>query len=138
MEAPKRAFKCRPAEERQAYNMVLVDTSVWVAHLSAGDIGLEALLSDGLVVCHPFIVGELACGNLKNRAVIISLLQTLPTAIQAEHEDVMSFIEKYRLMGKGLGYIDTHLLASSVLTNIPLWTLDKKLNETALILKKAY
>jgi predicted nucleic acid-binding protein len=86
--------------------MVLVDTSVWVAHLREGNSGLEALLNDGLVVCHPFIIGELACGNLNNRTVILSLFQTLPTAAQAEHEDVMLFIEKNHLMGKGLGYID--------------------------------
>ncbi len=118
--------------------MVLVDTSVWVAHLRKGDIGLEFLLNDGLAVCHPYIVGELACGNLKKRAEILSLLQTLPMAVQAEHEDVMSFIEKYHLMGKGLGYIDVHLLASALLSNIPLWTLDRRLNEIALRLKKAY
>lgn len=65
-------------------------------------------------------------------------MQTLPAAVQAEHEDVMNFIEKYRLMGKGLGYIDINLLASAVLSNIPLWTLDKKLSEIAAMLKKAY
>jgi len=118
--------------------MVLVDTSVWVAHLREGHRGLEALLHDGLVACHPFIIGELACGNLKHRAEILSLLQTLPMAIQAEHEDVMAFIERYRLMGKGLGYIDVHMLASAALTNMPLWTLDKRLHDTALTLKKAY
>ncbi len=118
--------------------MVLVDTSVWVAHLREGNIGLEALLNEGVVASHPFIIGELACGNLKNRAEIISLLQTLSTAAQAEHEEVMTFIEKYRLMGKGLGYIDMHLLVSAVLTNIPLWTLDKKLKDISALLKKAY
>jgi len=118
--------------------MVLVDTSVWVAHLREGNIGLEALLNDGFAVCHPFIIGELACGNLKNRAVILSLLQTLPAATQAEHEDVMLFIEKNHLMGKGLGYIDMHLLVSAVLSNISLWTLDKRLTEIAVLLKKAY
>jgi len=118
--------------------MVLVDTSVRVAHLREGNIGLETLLNDGLAVCHPFIIGELACGNLKNRAEILSLLQTLPTAAQADHEDVMLFIEKNHLMGKGLGYIDMHLLVSAVLSNIPLWTLDKRLNEISTILKKAY
>ncbi|MCL4455851.1 MAG: VapC toxin family PIN domain ribonuclease [Nitrospirae bacterium] len=118
--------------------MVLVDTSVWIAHLREGSIGLDVLLNDGIAVCHPFIIGELACGNLKNRDEIISLLQTLPMAVQAEHEEVMTFIEKYRLMGKGLGYVDMHLLASSVLSNIPLWTLDKKLNDISLLLKKAY
>ena len=111
--------------------MVLVDTSVWVAHLRHGDIGLEDLLDGGRVVCHPGIVGELACGNLRNRSEIISLLQRLPGAIRAEHEEVLQFIKHYGLMGKGLGYIDTHLLASARLTGVPLWTLDKRLNEMA-------
>jgi predicted nucleic acid-binding protein len=109
--------------------MILVDTSVWVAHLREGIRGLEALLDEGDVMCHPFIIGELACGNLENRAEILSLLQALPMAAHAEHEEVMHFIESYGLMGKGLGYIDMHLLASAMLTKVPLWTLDKKLNE---------
>lgn len=112
--------------------MVLVDTSVWVAHLRQGAIGLEALLHDGLVVCHPFIVGELACGNLQNRSEILSHLQRLPGTIRAGHEEVLQFIKHYGLMGKGLGYIDMHLLASARLTGVPLWTLDKKLNEVAI------
>jgi len=107
--------------------VVLVDTSVWVAHLRYGEVGLEALLDEGHVVCHAFIIGELACGNLKNRVEILSLLCTLPMASQAEHEEVMQFIENHSLMGKGSGYIDIHLLASDVLTRVPIWTLDKKL-----------
>lgn len=107
--------------------MVFVDTSVWVVHLRKGNIGLEALLHEGHVVCHPFIVGELACGNLKNRSEILSYLHALPMATQAEHEDVMQFIDNYRMMGRGLGYIDVHLLASALLTEVPVWTLDKKL-----------
>ena len=79
----------------------------------------------------PFIVGELACGNLKNRAEILSLLQTLPMATKAEHGEVMLFIENYPLMGKGLGYIDMHMLASALLSKVPLWTLDKKLNQVS-------
>src|SRR3989337_353170 len=109
--------------------MVLVDTSVWVLHLRQGNIKLDSLLNDGEAVCHPFIVGELACGNLKNRYEILALLQALPMSTQAEHEDVMQFIENYRLMGKGLGYIDVHLLVSAILTKAPLWTLDRKLKE---------
>ena len=111
--------------------MVLVDTSVWVNHLRYGNRGLEALLNDGHVICHPFIVGEIACGDLKNRVEILSLLQALPTATQVEHEEVMMFIEHHRRMGKGLGYVDMHLLASAVVTRIPIWTLDKKLNEVS-------
>ena len=109
--------------------MVLVDTSVWVAHFREGISGLEALLDEGDVMCHSFVIGELACGNLENRAEILSLLQALPMAAHAEHEEVMHFIESYSFMGKGLGYIDMHLLASAMLTKVPLWTLDKKLNE---------
>src|SRR3972149_8378229 len=111
--------------------MVLVYTSIWVLHLQEGNVKLERLLNDGDVVCHPFIVGELACGNLRNRLEILSLLQALPMATQAEHEDVMQFIDNYSLMGKGLGYIDMHLLASALLTEVPIWTLDKKLDEVS-------
>lgn len=111
--------------------MVLVDTSVWISHLREGNRRLEKLLENGSVMCHSFIIGELACGNIKNRKEILSLLQVLPMAIEAEHEEVMRFIEKHRLMGKGLGYIDVHLIASAMLTGVPLWTLDKRLNRTA-------
>jgi len=109
--------------------VVLVDTSVWVDHLRAGNTGLAVLLNEGGVVCHSFIIGELACGGLKNREEILSLLQALPTATVAEHEEVLHFIDDYQLMNKGVGYIDVHLLASALLTGIPIWTLDKKLNK---------
>lgn len=118
--------------------MVLVDTSVWVAHLRAGNTGLGALLNNGSVVCHSFIIGELACGNLKNRSEILSLLCALPVATPAEHGEVMQFIEDRRLMGKGLGYVDMHLLASAFLTRVPLWTLDKRLGEVSSALKLRY
>ena len=108
--------------------MVLVDTSVWVSHLRDGNVGLEKLLNDGKVVCHPFVVGELACGNLKNRDEILVYLQSLPMSVLAEDEEVLEFIENHQLMGRGLGYIDMHLIASAVLTDVPLWTLDKPLD----------
>jgi len=111
--------------------MVLVDTSVWVAHLRHGDVGLDLLLTEGRVLCHPFIVGELACGNLRRRSEIISYLQALPQSIPVKHEEVLQLIENYRLMGKGLGYVDIHLLASAILTRATFWTLDKKLNKIA-------
>ena len=118
--------------------MVLVDTSVWVAHLRNGESGLESLLNDGHVVCHPCIIGELACGNLINRSEILSLLHALPAAIHAEHEEVMRFVENNRLMGKGLGYIDIHLLVSAILSDLQFWTLDKKLNQVSVELGLAY
>ena len=111
--------------------MILVDTSVWVSHLRDGNTELASLLNEGRVLCHPLIIGELACGNLKDRAVILSFLQWLPMSIEAEHEEVLSFIENNRLMGKGIGYVDAHLIASAVLTGIPIWTLDKKLAQVA-------
>lgn len=111
--------------------MILVDTSVWVEHFRSGTIGLDAVLENGQAACHPFIIGELACGNLRNRTEILSLLQDLPMTTRARDDEVMRFIEDRRLMGKGLGYIDIHLLMSALLTGCPLWTLDKRLREVA-------
>ena len=111
--------------------MILVDTSVWVSHLREGNPKLEKLLNDGDVISHPFVIGELACGNIKNRTEILALLQALPMAIQAEHEEVMQSIENNQLMGEGLGYIDMHLIASAALTGVPIWTLDKRLAQTS-------
>jgi hypothetical protein len=99
---------------------------------------LAALLMDGHVLSHPFIVGELACGNLDNRSEILTLLNALPMATQAEHEEVMQFIETHNLMGRGLGFIDMHLLASGSLSEATLWTLDKRLHEVSSELGLAY
>jgi predicted nucleic acid-binding protein len=107
--------------------MVLVDTSIWIDHLKKGNASLEKLLLDMEVVCHPFIIGELACGNLKNRNEILSLLYSLPTAPILEHNEILYFIESKKLMGIGIGLIDVHLLASARLAHAPLWTIDKKL-----------
>jgi predicted nucleic acid-binding protein len=118
--------------------MVLVDTSVWVEHFRRGLPELARLLDAGLVVCHPFVLGELACGNLKNRREILELLQTLCTCPVASHQEVLSFIEANHLMGQGLGYIDVHLLASAKLSGVPLWTLDRPLRTAASSLNVAY
>ena len=118
--------------------MVLVDTSVWVEHLRRGVPELARLLDARLVVCHPFVLGELACGNLKNRREILDLLQALCTCPVATHEEVLSFLEANHLMGRGLGYIDIHLLASAKLSGIPLWTLDRPLAVAGAHLNVAY
>ena len=118
--------------------MVLVDTSVWVDHLRRGNDQLINLLNDGDVICHHFVIGELACGNIKNRKEILSLLQALPKAAQASHHEILEFIEINNLMGKGLGYIDVHLLASAFLSNTILWSLDKKLKHMSLEMKVGY
>lgn len=108
--------------------MILVDTSVWIDHLRKGDAELARTLEAGEVLAHPFVIGELACGNLANRNAILALLRTLPPAPVATGDEVMGFIERRKLMGRGIGYIDVHLLASVALTRESrLWTRDKRL-----------
>jgi len=118
--------------------MVLVDTSVWINHLRDGVRHLEKLLFDGDVVCHTHIIGELACGNLKNRQEIISLLQALPVAPVVEFQEFLYFIEHNHLSGKGIGFVDIHLLASAKLDRMPLWTVDKRLKAAAAGLELHY
>ena len=112
--------------------MVLVDTSVWVDHLRYDNVELRRLLDSGRVLSHPFVIGELSCGNLRNRRVILELLDALPTALLAEHLEVLHLVEERRLFGQGLGWIDVHLLASALLQNCAFWTLDKALHNAAL------
>ncbi len=111
--------------------MILVDTSVWISHLREGNDQLVELLNNENVICHPLIIGEIACGNLKNRDKILYSLKSLPKSFSANHEEILVFIETHQLMGKGLSYIDICLLASAMLSDIQLWTFDKKLNEAA-------
>ena len=106
---------------------VLVDTSVWVDHLRRGNARLAALLGQGRVVSHPFVVGELACGQLANRSEILSLLRALPAAPLADHDEALTMLDQHRLMGRGLGWIDVHLLAAAMLAACSLWTLDRRL-----------
>jgi predicted nucleic acid-binding protein len=110
---------------------LLVDTSCWIDHLRQRDSSLSALLEDGLVWTHPYVIGELACGNLANRTEVLALLDTLPLVPVADHEEVLAFVESRRLMGRGLGWIDVHLLASAVLASLPLRTSDKRLSTAA-------
>jgi hypothetical protein len=111
--------------------MILVDTSVWVQHLRVGSERLKALLLDGLVLCHPFVIGELACGTLQKRAEILTMLKTLPEARLLDQEEVLGFLEARRLYGRGIGWVDAHLLASTLLTGCGLWTIDKPLRRAA-------
>jgi len=115
--------------------MILVDTSVWVDHLRKGNRELARFLDEGLVLCHPFVLGELACGNLKNRKEILSLLSALPSSDVASQEEVMHLISERKLSGKGLGWVDVHLLASAILSRSTLWTRDKALGAAAQRLK---
>jgi predicted nucleic acid-binding protein len=111
--------------------MTLVDTSVWVNHLRTGSARLISLLQEDLVLIHPFVIGELACGMLKNRSEILGLLQTLPLAQVSEHHEVLHLLESHKLFGEGLGWVDMNLLASAQLTGCGLWTADTRLQNAA-------
>ena len=119
--------------------MILVDSSVWIDHLRANEPALVELLNTGQVLAHPFVVGELACGNLKNRKAILSLLQDLPSAPVATHDEVLFFVERHDLMGKGIGYTDAHLLSAvSMVETGRLWTRDKRLRVVAEAMRLAF
>ncbi|GAB2680597.1 type II toxin-antitoxin system VapC family toxin [Aliiglaciecola aliphaticivorans] len=112
--------------------MVLVDSSVWIDHLRRKDDVLSQLLINGQVCIHPMIIGELACGHLRNRVSIIKLWQNLPHANHATHQEALHCLEKHSLFGKGVGFIDLHLLASTLLSNNTfLWTNDRRLKKLA-------
>ncbi len=111
--------------------MILVDTSVWIDHFRRGNSKLIHYLEEGLVFGHEFVIGELACGNLKNRKEILSLLHELPQALLVQNGEVLDLMEFQHLFGKGIGWIDVHLLASARLNQTRLWTLDKRLGAVA-------
>jgi predicted nucleic acid-binding protein len=111
--------------------MILVDTSVWVVHLRNGNDALSERLLKNEVSCHPMIIGELACGNLKRRKEILALLHALPTVGRVSDDEILFFIEQHRLSGRGLGLVDIHILASCVISRTPLWTMDGRLRQAA-------
>ncbi len=118
--------------------MILVDTSVWVDHLRVSDAVLVGLLDAAMVLAHPFIIGELALGNLGRRETVLSALSDLPRAIVATDVEVLHFIDRHELFGRGVGYIDIHLLAAVQLTaGARLWTRDKRLEGIAVQLDLA-
>ncbi len=118
--------------------MVLVDTSVWVDYLRHKTKELSLLLINGQVYCHPFVVGELSCENLQNRTEILELLTSLQQSVVTEGTEALEFIESNKLYGRGLGWIDVHLLSSALITGIKLWTLDRLLRRVAVEFGLAY
>jgi predicted nucleic acid-binding protein len=119
--------------------VILVDTSVWIDHLRSGEPLLVAALEGGRVLMHPFVLGELACGNLANRSEVLELLGGLPAAPSATDPEALEFIERRTLMGRGSGYIDVHLLASIALSgDALLWTRDRRLAAVATELEVAF
>ncbi|BBK45076.1 ribonuclease [Allostella vacuolata] len=112
--------------------MILVNTSVWVDHLRRGDLLLSQQLEASNVLVHHFVIGELACGNLRDRPMVLRLLRSLPHVADVNAEDALRFIDAHRLMGRGLGYVDVHLLATASSTpTVFLWTRDRRLAEAA-------
>ena len=111
--------------------MILVDTSIWVDHLRSGMPQLKTALQNNEVFIHPWVVGELACGNLRDRSRVLHLLQSLPSACIATPAEVLTLIEQHHLMGRGIGFVDAQLLASARLSSCMLWTQDRRLAEQA-------
>ena len=119
--------------------MILVDTSVSINHLRVNDPRLVSLLERNEVLIHPMVIGELACGNVNNRAELFSLLSSLPQVPVATDDEVIFFVEHHKLMGKGIGYIDAHLLTAATLAApTQVWTTDRRLLELAAHLGVAY
>jgi predicted nucleic acid-binding protein len=112
--------------------VILVDTSVWIEHLRRGETALVRMLESSLVLCHPFVIGELACGHLHDRAEVLDALGKLPRTPVASHDEALIFLDQHGLAGRGIGWIDVHLLASTVLaSDAYLWTRDKRLAAVA-------
>ena len=118
--------------------MILVDTSIWIHHFRESDETLCLLLARGHVYTHPFILGELRCGNVPKRNQTLLDLSALPQAKSSLDHEVNNLIESHHLMGKGMGYIDAHLLASALISGLSLWTRDKRLHQIADTLHCAY
>lgn len=108
--------------------MILVDTSVWIDHFRQGNVELREIIEDDRLLCHPFIVGELALGSLRDRDAVIGFLKAQRETLVATHDEVMTFIDRYSIFSMGIGYTDAHLLASTLLDRrVSLWTRDKRL-----------
>jgi predicted nucleic acid-binding protein len=118
--------------------VVIVDTSVWINHFKSSDLDLVVLLDNNKVLMHDFVIGEIACGSLKARAQKLELLNDLPKPMVADISEVLFFIEKNKLMSKGVGFVDTHLLASASISKCKVWTYDKRLQLAAEQLKLSY
>ena len=108
--------------------MILVDSSVWIDHFRHPNDELAALLSSRVVMVHPFVVGELACGHLTQRNAVLTALARLPSAPVLDHGEVLALVERHRLMSRGIGWVDMHLLASTTVAGrVSLWSRDKRL-----------
>ena len=115
--------------------MILVDTSIWVNHLRRHGVVLAAHLEAGEVLCHPYVIGELSLGLLKQRRKVLELLAALPSALVVSHDEAIALVEHRRLAGLGIGWVDVHLAASAVVSRARLWTADRRLADVARVLR---
>jgi predicted nucleic acid-binding protein len=115
--------------------MILTDTSVWISHFRRSQPYLQQALVDCKVLMHPFVLGEVACGNLRSRSQTLHMLARLPSPVSASNDEVLALLEQQRFFGRGLGWVDVHLLASALLSGCRLWTLDSPLRDAAAALK---
>ena len=112
--------------------MILVDSSIWIDHFRHGDLDLTKIIGDDLLLCHPFVIGELALGSLRDRDAVLAFLAAQREAIVATHAEVMTIIDRYSVFSMGIGYTDAHLLTSTLLDRrSSLWTRDKRLAAAA-------
>jgi hypothetical protein len=111
--------------------MLLVDTSIWIEHFRHGVAALAARIADDAILIHPFVIGELACGPLVRRAQVLEWLQNQPAAPLADQHEVLALVERHQLVQSGVGWVDVHLLSSSLIAGAPLWTLDRRLAQVA-------
>lgn len=118
--------------------MILADTSVWISHFRESQPHLQRALADSAVFMHPFVLGEIACGNLRARSQTLHMLARLPSPVSASNDEVLAMLEQHRFFGRGLGWVDAHLLASARLTSCRLWTLDSPLRDAVIALKIGY
>jgi predicted nucleic acid-binding protein len=119
--------------------MILADSSVWIDFFRAGNIEFEHLLDRQQIATHPFVIGEVALGSLRNPRKTISIMQSMPQAEVASHDEVMHFLDAAELAGKGIGYVDIHLLASTrIAGDMTLWTRDHRLAAAAAELNIAH
>jgi predicted nucleic acid-binding protein len=115
--------------------VILVDTSIWVNHLRRHDDALAAHLEAGEVLCHPYVIGEIGLGMLKQRREVLELMAALPSALVVSHDEEMAFVDQRRQAGRGIGWVDVHLAASAVVSRAKLWTADRRLADVARVLR---
>jgi predicted nucleic acid-binding protein len=118
--------------------MILADTTIWVDHFRAADPHLADLLNQDEILVHPWTIGEIACGSFANRVRAIEFLQNQPQASPASHEEVLLFLNAHSAFGRGIGYVDAHLLTAALAIRCKLWTRDKRMGEIAQQLNLSY